>query len=47
MLTVGVTLEGDDVDLAEAIEITIDLWANGHGTLRSGGRVVMVVGDVG
>jgi hypothetical protein len=30
LLTVGVTLEGDDVDLADAIEIPIGLWANNH-----------------
>ena len=33
LLTVGVTLEGDDVDLADAVEIPIGLWANNHADL--------------
>ena len=33
LLTVGVTLEGDDVDLADAIDISIGLWANDHANL--------------
>jgi hypothetical protein len=33
LLTVGMTLESDDIDLADAIEIPIGLWANNHANL--------------
>ena len=34
LLTVGVTLERDDVDLADAIEIPVGLWAYDHARSR-------------
>jgi hypothetical protein len=33
LLTVGMTPEGDEVDLADAIEIPSGLWANDHANL--------------